>query len=26
VRDGKVAYWQTYTDHDQARREVGLDG
>ena len=26
VRDGKVAYWQTYTDHDQARREIGLDG
>ena len=26
VRDGKVAYWQTHTDHDQARREVGLDG
>jgi len=24
VRDGKVAYWQTYTDHDQARREIGL--
>jgi ketosteroid isomerase-like protein len=24
VRDGKIAYWQTYTDHDQARREVGL--
>ncbi len=26
VRDGKVAFWQTYTDHDQARREIGLDG
>jgi ketosteroid isomerase-like protein len=26
VRDGKVAYWQTYTDHAQARREIGLDG
>jgi ketosteroid isomerase-like protein len=26
VRDGKVAYWQTYTDHGQARREIGLDG
>jgi ketosteroid isomerase-like protein len=26
VRDGKIAYWQTYTDHDQARREIGLDG
>ena len=25
VRDGKVAYWQTYTDHAQARREIGLD-
>ena len=25
VRDGKVAYWQTYTDHGQARREIGLD-
>ena len=24
VRDGKLAYWQTYTDHAQARREVGL--
>lgn len=26
VRDGKVAYWQTYTDHGQARRDIGLDG
>jgi ketosteroid isomerase-like protein len=26
VRDGKVAYWQTYTDHAQARRAAGLDG
>jgi ketosteroid isomerase-like protein len=26
VRDGKVAYWQTHTDHDQARREIGLEG
>jgi ketosteroid isomerase-like protein len=26
VRDGKIAYWQTYTDHEQALREVGLDG
>jgi hypothetical protein len=26
VRDGKVVYWQTYTDHGQARREIGLDG
>jgi ketosteroid isomerase-like protein len=25
VRDGKIAYWQTYTDHAQARREVGLE-
>ncbi len=24
VRDGKIAYWQTYTDHTEARREVGL--
>jgi len=24
MRDGKVAYWQTYTDHSQALREVGL--
>jgi ketosteroid isomerase-like protein len=24
VRDGKIAYWQTYTDHAQARRDVGL--
>jgi ketosteroid isomerase-like protein len=26
VRDGKIAYWQTYTDHEQARRDVGLEG
>jgi ketosteroid isomerase-like protein len=26
VRDGKIAYWQTYTDHQQARRDVGLEG
>jgi ketosteroid isomerase-like protein len=26
VRDGKIAYWQTYTDHEQARRDVGLAG
>jgi ketosteroid isomerase-like protein len=26
VRDGKISYWQTYTDHAQARRDVGLDG
>ncbi len=25
VRDGKIAYWQTYTDHAEARRDVGLD-
>ena len=25
VRDGKIVYWQTYTDHAQARREAGLD-
>ena len=25
VRDGKIAYWQTYTDHQQARRDVGLE-
>ena len=25
VRDGKVAYWQTYTDHAQARRDIGLE-
>ncbi len=24
VRDGKIAFWQTYTDHAQARRDVGL--
>jgi len=24
VRDGKIAYWQTYTDHEQARRDVGI--
>ena len=24
MRDGKIAYWQTYTDHGQALREVGL--
>jgi ketosteroid isomerase-like protein len=24
MRDGKVAYWQTYTDHGQALREIGL--
>jgi ketosteroid isomerase-like protein len=25
VRDGRIAYWQTYTDHEQARRDVGLE-
>ena len=25
VRDGKISYWQTYTDHAQARRDAGLD-
>ena len=25
VRDGKIVYWQTYTDHAQARRDAGLD-
>jgi hypothetical protein len=25
VRDAKVVYWQTYTDHDQARRDLGLE-
>jgi ketosteroid isomerase-like protein len=25
VRDGKITYWQTYTDRDQARRDVGLE-
>ena len=25
VRDGKIVYWQTYTDHAQARRDIGLD-
>ena len=24
VRDGLIAYWQTYTDADQARRDIGL--
>jgi ketosteroid isomerase-like protein len=26
VRDGKVGYWQTYTDQAQALRHVGLEG
>jgi hypothetical protein len=25
VRDGKITYWQTYTDRDQALREIGLE-
>jgi ketosteroid isomerase-like protein len=25
VRDGKVAYWQTFTEHEQGRRAAGLD-
>jgi ketosteroid isomerase-like protein len=25
VRDGKMAYWQTYTDHSQALRDIGLE-
>ena len=24
VRDGMIAYWQTYTDPEQARRDIGL--
>ena len=24
VRDGKIVYWQTYTDHSQALRDIGL--
>ena len=24
VRDGKIAYWRTYTEHEQARRDIGL--
>jgi ketosteroid isomerase-like protein len=26
VRDGKIAYWRTYTEQEQARRDIGLDG
>jgi ketosteroid isomerase-like protein len=26
VRDAKIVYWQTYTDHAQARRDAGLEG
>jgi ketosteroid isomerase-like protein len=25
VRDGKIVYWQTYTDPAQARRDIGLE-
>ena len=25
VRDGKIAYWRTYTELAQARRDIGLD-
>src|ERR1700752_2927550 len=25
VRDGKITYWRTYTDRDQALRDVGLE-
>ena len=25
VRDGKIVYWQTYTDQAQAWRDIGLD-
>lgn len=24
VREGQIAYWQTYTDAEQARRDIGL--
>ena len=24
MRDGKIAYWHTYTDHAQALREIGV--
>jgi hypothetical protein len=26
VIDGKIAYWRTYTEQDQARRDIGLEG
>ena len=26
VREGKIAFWQTYTDRAEARRDAGLDG
>jgi ketosteroid isomerase-like protein len=25
VRDGKIVFWQTYTDHARARRDIGLE-
>ena len=25
VRDGRIAYWRTYTDHHQALRDIGLE-
>jgi ketosteroid isomerase-like protein len=25
VRDGKIAYWRTYTEPAQARRDIGLE-
>ena len=25
VRDGKITYWRTYTDRDQAHRDIGLE-
>ena len=25
VRDGKITYWRTYTDHHQALRDIGLE-
>jgi ketosteroid isomerase-like protein len=24
LRDGKISYWRTYTEQDQARRDIGL--
>jgi ketosteroid isomerase-like protein len=25
VREGKISYWRTYTEHDQALRDMGLE-
>jgi ketosteroid isomerase-like protein len=25
LRNGQIVYWHTYTDHEQARRDAGLD-